>query len=137
MIITCSACSSKNRVPPSRLDKSPRCGKCKARLDHAPVEVRSAADFEALVAESPLPVLVDFWAAWCGPCRMVAPEMEKIAKAHDNVVVAKVDTEALPQVAGRFGIQSIPTMLLFEGGREATRISGAMPAAEIARRAGI
>jgi thioredoxin 2 len=103
-----------------------------------PVAVESGADFDELVRDSPLPVLVDFWAAWCGPCKMVAPELEKLASTRGGaLVIAKVDTEALPQVAGRFGIQGIPTLILFRGGKEATRVSGAMPAAAIAAKFGI
>jgi thioredoxin 2 len=97
-----------------------------------PIAVASAEDFDELVRDAPAPVLVDFWAAWCGPCRTVAPELEKIAKGHTGrLIVAKVDTEALPGVAGRFAIRSIPTMILFRGGKESARLSGAMPAGEI------
>jgi thioredoxin 2 len=99
------------------------------------VAVRSAEDFDELVGAAKVPVLVDFWAAWCGPCRTVAPELETIAREQaGRVVVAKVDTEALPDVAGRFGIRSIPTMVVIRDGREAKRISGAMPAREIVER---
>ena len=98
----------------------------------------SGADFDALIRDSPLPVLVDFWAAWCGPCRAVAPELERLASERaGHVVVAKVDTEALPDVAGRFGIRGIPTMVLFRGGSEAARVSGAMPAEAIAAQLGL
>jgi thioredoxin 2 len=97
--------------------------------------VGSAADFDELLRDSPAPVLVDFWAAWCGPCRTVAPELEKIATDRaGRVVVAKVDTEALPDVAARFGIRSIPTMIMFRNGKEASRLSGAMPASAIEAR---
>jgi len=87
------------------------------------------------VRNAKLPVLVDFWAAWCAPCRMVAPELERVASGRPgSLIVAKVDTEALPQVAGRFQIRSIPTMILFRGGREIERVSGAMKASQIASR---
>jgi thioredoxin 2 len=121
------------------LDRA-RCPACKAALLPAsrPIAVRNAADFDELVRTSPLPVLVDFWAAWCGPCRMVAPELEKIAGEHPgSVVVAKVDTQSLPEVAARFGIQSIPTLLLFRDGSEAKRVSGAMPARAILAQLGL
>jgi thioredoxin 2 len=92
------------------------------------------ADFAELVRDAPVPVVVDFWAEWCAPCRAVAPQMEALAKDKaGQAVVAKVDTEALPDVAARWEIRSIPTMILFEGGREVKRISGAMPAAQIAQ----
>jgi thioredoxin 2 len=98
-----------------------------------PIAIGRGEDFEELIRNSPVPVLVDFWAAWCAPCRMVGPELEKIANGRPGaLIVAKVDTEALPQVAARFGVRSIPTMILFREGREAKRVSGAMKADAIA-----
>jgi thioredoxin 2 len=134
MIVPCSSCSSSNRLRASRLGEKAKCGACKAALlplAH-PVSVSSAEEFDELIRDAPVPVLVDFWAAWCGPCRAVAPEFAKIADQRaGKIVVAKVDTEALPAVAARFDIRSIPTMILFRHGQETRRLSGARPAAAI------
>jgi thioredoxin 2 len=139
MIIECSSCGAKNRIPAARLNDHPKCGQCKREIAvDAPVEAGSAADFDEIIGGSPVPVLVDFWAEWCGPCRMVAPEVAKLAKSRrGRVLVAKLDTEAVPEVAARYGIRSIPTMILFRGGQEAQRASGAMPADAIARSFGL
>jgi thioredoxin 2 len=118
------------------IDKA-KCAACKASLLPLtrPVALDSAKDFDELIHDSPIQVLVDFWAAWCGPCRRVGPELEKLAgERAGRVVVAKVDTEALPEVAARFNIRSIPTMIVFRSGTEANRLSGAMSAGEIASR---
>ena len=96
------------------------------------MEIATAEDFDRLVANSSLPIVVDYWAPWCGPCRMVAPELEKVAThLAGKVLVVKVNTDALPDLGERFGIRSIPTMAVFVGGREASRTSGARPAGEI------
>lgn len=134
MIVQCSSCGTKNRLPASRLDEGANCGKCKKAL--APVEkaavIESAADFNDLIRTSPVPVLVDFWAPWCGPCRVVGPELEKIASERKGkVLVAKVNTDELQDVAGKFDIQAIPTMILFEDGQESRRLQGAMRAPQI------
>jgi thioredoxin 2 len=140
VIVDCSSCSKPNRLPAARMSAKAHCAACKAPLlpPTHPVTVRSAHDFDELVHDAPTPVLVDFWAAWCGPCRTVAPELEQIARQRPGqIIVAKVDTEELPDLAGRFGIRSIPTMILFRGGKEAQRLSGAMPASAIAERLSI
>jgi thioredoxin 2 len=133
MIVSCDSCGAQNRVPVERLGQSPKCGRCKTvfGLDK-PLALASAEDFDELTSKSTVPVLVDFWAAWCGPCRAVAPELEKLAKRHGGkLLVAKVDTEALGQLAARFNVRSIPTLMLFRDGRLAQQQAGAMNAAQL------
>lgn len=136
MIVTCPACSQNNRIPAGRLLDRARCGGCKGPLGPIakPIAIDSSASFDELLSGAKVPVVVDFWAAWCGPCRSVAPEVAKLASARQGqVIVAKVDTEALPDVAGRYGIRSIPTFIAFRDGAEVARVSGAMDAANLAR----
>ncbi len=140
MIRKCSSCGAKNRVPPDCLHQGPTCGQCKASLgplDH-PVALAHERGFDEFIRGASLPVLVDFWAPWCGPCRIVGPELEKLAKKHaGKLVVAKLNTEDVPAVARRFQISSIPTMVLFRSGKEAQRLSGAMPAKAIEAELGL
>jgi len=132
VLIGCPNCATLNRVPPERLAEGPKCGKCKAALlDGKPVPV-SEASFDAAVLRTELPVVVDFWADWCGPCHAMAPGFERAAaELKPRVRFAKLDTEAAPGIAARYGIRGIPTLILFQAGKEAARISGAMDARAI------
>lgn len=134
VLMACGSCGTTNRLQFSGLDKATQCGKCKTLLPRPsqPIEVLNAKVFDAAVAKSSVPILVDFWAAWCGPCHMVAPEVEKVAQnVAGRALVLKVDTEANPGLGARYGIRSIPTMMVFSGGREVNRVSGVRPAAAI------
>ena len=127
----CPQCGQRNRLKFQGLTKTFRCGKChnELPLPAEPVDVRSDAVFDSLITRSPLPVLVDFWAPWCGPCKMVAPEIHKVAaESAGRLVVAKINTEEVPSLAQRFRITAIPTMALFKNGLEVARQQGAMPA---------
>jgi thioredoxin 2 len=134
VITECPSCHQKNRVAFSRLQETTRCGRCKTELAHVagPVDVATAAEFDSLVSESSLPVVVDFWAPWCGPCRMVAPEIQKVASRQaGRMLVVKVNTDEVDGLGERLGIRSIPTMAVFNGGREIARTAGARPASDI------
>jgi thioredoxin 2 len=132
--VACPSCGQVNRILFTKLDAPSQCGKCHTALQplDTPLEMESVAAFDALIGASPLPVVVDYWAPWCGPCRMVAPELEKVAAARRGQwIVAKVNTEEIPELGARFGITSIPTMAVFQGGNEVGRSVGARPASGI------
>ena len=134
VIVPCPACHQGNRIPFQVLKQRIRCGRCKTDLPsiHKVVEVGDLVSFSELVAKSTLPVLVDFWAPWCGPCRSVAPEVYRLAALMSGeALIAKVNTEQLPEIASQHQVQSIPTFVLFARGRESARTSGAMSAARL------
>ena len=130
--IVCPACSAVNRIPPDKSAKAAKCGKCRSALfDGHPVAL-TPASYSKHLSRNTIPVLVDFWADWCGPCKTMAPEFEKAAQAMEpHLRFAKLDTEAAQQEAAANGIRSIPTMILFHNGKEIARESAAMPAGRI------
>ncbi|MCA1856220.1 thioredoxin TrxC [Massilia oculi] len=130
--VVCPACAAVNRLAPARLRDGPDCGKCAHPLfTGQPLEVDSAG-FERHIARNEIPVLVDFWAAWCGPCKMMAPHFAQAARQLEpGLRLLKLDTERSQDVAARFAIRSIPTLALFRGGREVARQAGAMDAGRL------
>jgi thioredoxin 2 len=134
VIETCPKCGQKNRVLFSGLANTVRCGKCKEELPplKGPIEISDESAFNSLIRSSPVPVLVDFWAPWCGPCKMMAPELKRVAEnSGGKFLVAKVDTEAVPALSQRFQINAIPTLAVFSGGTESARTQGFRPASQI------
>ena len=131
----CRGCGAKNRIPVEHLAHRGRCGSCKAPLDPANEPIAAAPGlFEEIVARARVPVLVDFWASWCGPCLMAAPEVEKLAsEMAGRALVLKVDTEAHPELASRYRVQSIPNFVVFRRGQVVLQRAGVAPRAEMRR----
>ena len=132
--IVCPHCDAINRIPSSRMGEGPKCGKCQEPLYNGhPIEL-TVANFQKHISRNDIPVLVDFWTPWCGPCKMMAPQfVEAASQLEPRVRLAKVNTEAEQMLGSQYGIRSIPTMALFKGGSEVARQTGAMGAADIVR----
>jgi len=130
--IVCPHCSAVNRIPANRLADNPKCGKCKEPLFTGhPVELTDQ-NFAKFIAKSDVPVVVDFWAEWCGPCKMMAPAFaEASAQLEPNVILAKLNTEVAQQTAAQFGIRSIPSIIMFKNGKEVSRQAGALNTQQI------
>jgi len=131
--VNCTACGKPNAVILEKIDREPKCGECSQKLEvpGAPVELNDQ-NFSEFINNSPLPVLVDFWAPWCGPCKIMGPVLESFArKRSGQVIVAKMDTDQSPSTAGSLGIQAIPTLIVFNAGKEAARKTGAVPEREL------
>jgi thioredoxin 2 len=134
VIVTCTGCGQANRLAFALLNRTTRCGQCKTALaaPDAPIEVSNGLAFDAAATRSALPLLVDFWAPWCAPCRMLAPEIERVAQASvGRYLVVKVNSDTVADVAARFTIRSIPTLVLVFGGRELGRMTGVRSASDI------
>lgn len=132
--VVCPNCNTTNRLPENRLNESPTCGRCHESIFAGKALRLNSANFERHLVKNDIPLLVDFWAPWCGPCRMMAPAFEQAAQQLEpNFRLAKVDTEAEPMLAARYAIRSIPTLVLFMQGREVARQSGALSVTDITR----
>ena len=132
LVVACPWDAALNRVPRAKLDRNPKCGRCHNPLFPGKAVELNAANFDSHALKSDLPIVIDFWAEWCGPCRMMTPNFEMAApRLEPRVRLGKLDTEAEPAIAQRYGIRGIPSMIMIRKGREVARTSGAMPTAAI------
>lgn len=131
MIVVCPSCGAKNRVPENKLAEQPQCGQCHAKLlPLAPIELNEQ-NFSHFITYSDLPVLIDLWAEWCGPCKMMAPHFAQVAAQNPQVIFAKINTETSPRLSQAFHVRSIPTLVLMNKTTEIARISGALRSTEL------
>ena len=130
--ISCPRCGRINKLPSNKLAQAPKCGNCHSKLfSGKPIEL-SGSNFSKVITNTDIPVVVDYWAEWCGPCKMMAPIFEKVAnELEPHVRLAKLNTEAAPAIASQFGIRSIPTLIIFKNGKEVARQSGALNAGHL------
>ena len=131
MIIVCPACGAKNRVPEDKLNENPSCGQChQAIVPLTPIELNEQ-NFSHFISNSDLPVFIDLWAEWCGPCKMMAPHFAQVAAQNPKVIFAKINTEESPRLSSAFNVRSIPTLVLMNKTHEIARISGALRSTEL------
>lgn len=131
MMIVCASCGAKNRVPEEKLAEHPSCGQCRqALLPQQPIELNEQ-NFSHFIRHTDLPVLIDLWAEWCGPCKMMAPHFAKVASQNSQVIFAKIDTEANPRLSAAFNVRSIPTLVLMNKMTELARVSGSLRTTEL------
>lgn len=131
MIVVCPSCGAKNRVPEEKLSADPQCGQCHAKLlPREPIELNEQ-NFSQFVTHSDLPILIDLWAEWCGPCKMMAPHFAQVAAQNPQVIFAKINTETSPRLSQAFHVRSIPTLVLMNKTTEIARISGALRSTEM------
>ena len=134
LFVTCSSCGAKNRIPADKLSQSPKCGKCKEAVFAQSVIELTDNDFQRFVQNNDMPIVVDFWATWCGPCQNFAPVFQQVSQQYiDKIRFVKVNTELAQQTSSTYGIRSIPSLLLFKGGKEVTRQAGAMDQTNLVR----
>ncbi|SEM32882.1 thioredoxin TrxC [Acinetobacter sp. DSM 11652] len=131
MIVVCPSCGAKNRVPEDKIQSQPNCGQCHEHLIPLAAIELNEQNFSNFITNSDLPVLIDLWAEWCGPCKMMAPHFTEVAKSNPHVVFAKIDTEANPRLSAAFHVRSIPTLVLMNKTNEIARISGALRANQL------